>query len=83
MIAALALCAALVAADRPFVVTWSVNWGKNLNPTTHSARFADPEEALAVYAKVPMCSPEKQPPCVIWARVNYSPLSGDKQTSNK
>lgn len=59
------LCAALLIADRPFIVSWEVKWREPLKPTTHRRVFADADAAMTFSAAAPMCS-VKEPPCVAW-----------------
>ena len=81
MIAAIVLAASLV--DKPFILTWSVNWGGDRNPTTHAHAFETPDEAFDMYSKAPMCGESKEPPCVIWARVSYVDPSTDDHIKKK
>lgn len=80
---AFVLYAALLVADKPFVLTWSVNWGGDRNPTTHSHAFETPDEAIDMLGKAPMCEDKKEPPCVIWTHLNFAVPSEDKHIHGK
>lgn len=78
MIAAF-LYAALLTAYKPFVLSWSVNWGGDRLPTTHSHAFETAEDAIDMLGKAPMCSEAKPPPCVIWTNLSFATPSEDKE----
>jgi ABC-type microcin C transport system permease subunit YejE len=67
VIAALLLCASLAAADKPFVVSWSVRWKHPLAETMHSKRFRYAREAVEFELAAPLCSAQA-PPCVAWIK---------------
>lgn len=81
MIAALLLIASL--ADKPFVLTWVVDWGGERTPTTHTARFETVEDALDMEAKAPLCSAPKEPPCVVWTRLKFVEPSEENRIKEK
>lgn len=69
MIAELLLLAAL--ADKPYVVTWEVNYGGAIANKTFKRAFVEPLDATLFQLRAPKCKPpENKTPCVVWTRLD-------------
>jgi hypothetical protein len=56
----------VVLADKPYKITWTVNYGTGIEPQTYKRRFKTELAALQMYFSAPRCSPTvpAQYPCV-------------------
>ena len=80
MIAAVALYAGLVLADKPYKIVWDVNYGGAIPNVTYSRRFKQELPAMKFYLAAPMCAEkDTKYPCVSHIDIFIITTTDDKK----